>query len=65
MERYIVHGGKAIFGALAVQGAKNSALPIMAACILSPGKSILENVPRLTDVEVMAEIMETVGAKVE
>lgn len=65
MERYIVHGGKAISGTLAVQGAKNSALPIMAACILSPGKSILENVPRLTDVEVMVEIMETVGAKVE
>lgn len=65
MEHYIVHGGKAISGTISVQGAKNSALPIMAACILSPGKSILENVPRLTDVEVMAEIMETLGAKVQ
>lgn len=65
MEHYIVHGGKAISGTMAVQGAKNSALPIMAACILSPGKSILENVPRLTDVEVMAEIMETLGARVQ
>jgi len=64
VEQYIVHGGKAISGTLAVQGAKNSALPIMAACILSPGKTILENVPRLTDVQVMAEIMETIGAKV-
>lgn len=65
MEQYIVHGGKALSGTLTVQGAKNSALPIMAACILSPGKTILENVPRLTDVEVMVEIMQTVGAKVE
>jgi UDP-N-acetylglucosamine 1-carboxyvinyltransferase len=65
VEHYIVHGGKAISGTMAVQGAKNSALPIMAACILSPGKSILENVPRLTDVEVMAEIMETLGARVQ
>lgn len=64
MERYIVRGGKRLSGTLAVQGAKNSALPIMAACILSPGKTGLENVPRLTDVSVMADIMRTIGAKV-
>lgn len=51
-------------GRLEVQGAKNSALPIMAACILSPGLTILDNVPRLTDVEAMSDIMETLGAKV-
>ena len=51
-------------GALDVQGAKNSALPILAATILSPGKTVVGNVPRLTDVDAMSDIMETVGAKV-
>ncbi|HOB34429.1 MAG: UDP-N-acetylglucosamine 1-carboxyvinyltransferase [Firmicutes bacterium] len=64
MGRYIIRGGRAISGTLSVQGAKNSALPIMAACILSTGKSVLDNVPRLTDVQVMAEIMQMAGAKV-
>ena len=64
MERYKVRGGKALTGTLAVQGSKNSALPIMAASILSPGKTILGNMPRLSDVNSMSEIMETIGAKV-
>lgn len=64
MERYIIRGGNALAGNLAVQGAKNSALPIMAACILGSGASILDNVPRLSDIAVMSEIMETIGARV-
>jgi UDP-N-acetylglucosamine 1-carboxyvinyltransferase len=64
VERYKVRGGKALTGTLAVQGSKNSALPIMAASILSPGKTILGNMPRLSDVNSMSEIMETIGAKV-
>lgn len=64
MERYIVAGGNPLSGTLAVQGAKNSALPIIAACILSPGRTVLHNVPQLTDIDVMLEILRTVGAKV-
>lgn len=64
MERYIIQGGKALAGNIAVQGAKNSALPIMAASILGPGASVLDNVPRLSDIAVMSEIMETIGARV-
>jgi len=59
-----VSGGRPLSGTLAIQGAKNSALPVMAACILSPGQTVLENIPKLTDVLVMSEIMETIGAKV-
>ncbi len=65
MERYIIQGGRPLFGETVVQGAKNSALPIMAACILGPGLNVLENVPALSDVAVMVEIMETIGARVE
>ncbi|HOC06919.1 MAG: UDP-N-acetylglucosamine 1-carboxyvinyltransferase [Bacillota bacterium] len=64
MERYVIQGGIALNGNLDVQGAKNSALPIMAACLLGNGASILDNVPALSDVAVMAQIMETIGAKV-
>ncbi|MDD2282501.1 MAG: UDP-N-acetylglucosamine 1-carboxyvinyltransferase [Eubacteriales bacterium] len=64
MERYIIQGGRALAGSLDVQGAKNSALPIMAACILGSGISVLDNVPRLSDVAVMSQIMETIGARI-
>ena len=64
MERYIIQGGRMIAGSVDVQGAKNSALPIMAACILGSGASVLDNVPPLSDVAVMSEIMETIGARI-
>lgn len=64
MERYVIQGGKALSGSVVVQGAKNSALPIMAACILGAGVNILDNVPCLSDVAVMSQIIETIGAKV-
>ncbi len=63
MERYVIQGGIALTGSLNVQGAKNSALPIIAACLLGTGASILDNVPPLSDVAVMSQIMETIGAK--
>jgi UDP-N-acetylglucosamine 1-carboxyvinyltransferase len=63
VERYVIQGGIALTGSLNVQGAKNSALPIIAACLLGTGASILDNVPPLSDVAVMSQIMETIGAK--
>lgn len=64
MESFVIHGGEPLAGVAQVQGAKNSALPIMAACLLGLGASDLANVPRLSDVAVMAEIMVSIGAKV-
>lgn len=64
VERFVIHGGKALFGETRVQGAKNAALPIMAACLLGAGISTLDNVPRLSDVVVMKQIVEAVGAKI-
>jgi len=62
--RLIVEGGHRLEGSLAPPGAKNAALPIMAASILCEGDVILHRVPRITDVDVMAAILESLGARV-
>jgi UDP-N-acetylglucosamine 1-carboxyvinyltransferase len=62
--RLIVEGGHRLEGTLAPPGAKNAALPIMAASILCEGEVVLHRVPRITDVDVMAAILESLGARV-
>lgn len=62
--RLIVEGGRRLEGSLAPPGAKNAALPIMAAAILCEGEVVLHRVPRITDVDVMAAILESLGARV-
>ena len=51
-------------GSVRVAGAKNSALKLMAATVLAPGRHILRNVPRIADVTLMAELLERMGATV-
>ena len=58
-----IHGGHRLEGSLAVQGAKNSVLPILAASILHPGVSTLRNCPRLSDVEASIRILRHLGCK--
>ena len=53
-----------LHGEVTVSGCKNAALPIMAACLLIDGKITLQNVPDLTDVTAMCEILECFGAKI-
>jgi UDP-N-acetylglucosamine 1-carboxyvinyltransferase len=60
-----VVGGRALSGRVAVEGNKNSALPLIAACLLTDQPCVLENVPRIRDVEVLLDIIETLGATVE
>ena len=62
--RLIVEGGRRLEGSLAPPGAKNAALPIMAAAILCESEVVLHRVPRITDVDVMAAILESLGARV-
>ncbi len=52
-------------GNIRVNGAKNSALPILAASLLGTEDIILEDVPKLKDVEIMCEVLTSLGAKVE
>lgn len=58
-----VHGGLQLEGTVATHGAKNAALPIMAAALLAKGKVTLRRVPRITDVSVMWSLLEALGAR--
>src|ERR1700722_19505749 len=63
-QRLIIRGGKPLSGTVKVAGAKNSVLKMMAAAILSNDVCVLKNVPDLTDVHMMAEVIRQLGAKV-
>lgn len=65
MRRYVVQGGRSLEGDVRVSGAKNSALKLMAASVMLRGEIVLEGVPQITDVALMAEVLERLGATVE
>ena len=62
---YIVEGGRALQGCVQVHGAKNSVLPILAACLLTPGACVIQNCPRLSDVEASLAILRHLGCRAE
>ncbi|MFC1402835.1 MULTISPECIES: UDP-N-acetylglucosamine 1-carboxyvinyltransferase [Streptacidiphilus] len=64
MERLRVVGGARLVGRVRVPGAKNSALKLMAASLLAQGETRLENLPRILDVEIMAELLRRMGCTV-
>ncbi len=65
MEQIIVSGGRPLRGAVRIHGAKNAALPIMAAALLAEGPTVLHRVPRLRDVETMAGVLRPLGLSAE
>lgn len=64
-QRIIIRGGKPLFGQVRVEGAKNAVLKMMAAALLTKDVTVLRNVPNLTDVHMMADVIRHLGAKVE
>jgi UDP-N-acetylglucosamine 1-carboxyvinyltransferase len=64
-ETFLIEGGCPLSGRVRASGNKNAALPILAACILTPEPVLLENVPRIQDVEVMLALLRSVGAEAE
>jgi len=64
-EKLIISGGNRLQGTVRIDGAKNSALSIMAATLLTKDVCILRNIPRLTDVDIMADVIRKLGVKVE
>ncbi len=65
MERMIIERSPGLTGNIRVMGAKNSALPILAATLLGTEEIVLYDVPSLKDVEVMIKVLESLGAEVE
>ena len=65
MDKFIIEGGRPLQGEVKISGAKNAALPIMAATLLAPGRYQIHNIPILRDIRTMAHLLRIIGAKVE
>ncbi|HPP87887.1 MAG TPA: UDP-N-acetylglucosamine 1-carboxyvinyltransferase [bacterium] len=65
MDKFKIFHCNGLKGEVAISGSKNSALPIMAAAILSSGKFELDNIPSLRDIYTMKKVLEYLGAKIE
>ena len=65
MEKYIISGGRKLYGKVEIQSAKNSVLPLIAASVLRKGKTVIEKCSKLKDVIVMCEILRQIGGKYE
>jgi len=61
MQEIVIRGGRPLEGTLDASGAKNAALPVLAASLLTEGQSTLHRVPRLTDVDTMAALLRALG----
>jgi UDP-N-acetylglucosamine 1-carboxyvinyltransferase len=65
MDKYVIRGGNPLVGTIRISGAKNSALPCMAAAILTEEEVTLENIPQVKDIETERRLLASMGAQVE
>ncbi len=65
MEQYVIKGGNPLYGEVEIGGAKNAALPILAASIMTDETVTIENLPNVRDINVLLQAIEEIGAKVE
>jgi len=65
MDKIIVEGGRTLKGEVKISGAKNAALPILVSSLLTEGRNIYHNVPKLQDIESISRLLSHLGAKIE
>ena len=65
MEQYVIKGGNPLVGEVEIGGAKNAALGILAAAIMTDETVIIDNLPNVRDINVLLSAMEGIGAKIE
>ena len=65
MQKFVIRGGAPLSGEIVAAGNKNAALPILAACLLTEEELLIDNVPRIRDVDSMLELLVALGVKVE
>ena len=65
MDKIVIDGGRPLRGKIKVSGAKNAALPILAATLLTEGKTEISNLPKLADIRTMGKLLEKLGLKVQ
>ncbi|NCO67207.1 MAG: UDP-N-acetylglucosamine 1-carboxyvinyltransferase [Nitrospirae bacterium] len=63
MDKLIIRGGKRLKGEVEISGAKNAALPVIAAALLAPGEHTISRVPDLRDIKTMGRLLENMGAE--
>jgi UDP-N-acetylglucosamine 1-carboxyvinyltransferase len=63
MDKLLIDGGVPLYGTVGISGAKNAALPLLAATLLAPGEHVLHNVPDLRDTRTMLKLLEILGVK--
>jgi UDP-N-acetylglucosamine 1-carboxyvinyltransferase len=65
LEKLVIEGGKPLSGTIRIHGAKNAALPILAAAVMAEGPITIENIPDLLDIQVMLSILRALGCRAE
>src|SRR5258708_39788609 len=65
MDKFIIRGGDPLLGTVRVSGAKNAALPCMAAALVTDEPVILENIPQVRDIQTTRNLLAAMGAEVE
>ena len=64
MKKYVIHGGRPLYGKVEISGAKNAAVGIIPAALLVEGPCRIENIPAISDVDLLLNILRDLGAKV-
>ena len=64
MNQYLIRGGRPLFGEITISGAKNAAVAIIPAALLVDGTCRIENIPQISDVTLLLNILEELGARV-
>ena len=65
MEQYVIKGGNPLYGEVEIGGAKNAALAILAAAVMTDETVTIDNLPNVRDINVLLQAIEEIGAKVE
>jgi len=65
MDKFLIQGGQPLEGQIAASGAKNSALPVLAACLLTAERVTLDRIPQVRDIETTRKLLAAMGAEVE
>src|SRR5438105_11388282 len=65
MDKLVIRGGNPLIGTIRISGAKNAALPAMAAALLTDEPVVLENIPDVRDIQTERKLLESMGAEVE
>jgi UDP-N-acetylglucosamine 1-carboxyvinyltransferase len=64
MDKFVIKGGTPLHGAIATSGSKNSALPALAAALLTDGQVVLERIPRVRDIRTMERLLVDIGSEI-